>query len=1562
MSSSAPGTGQKTTVLLDPWTAAVATAAARRGDLQRAGAPKEGDLAASSRAFTSTATAQPQHQPVTPGASPVTSKFNLPQANVLHILRTAYYNAARNAHKGSVTPDSRSVAQSSGPQEAFISNVGTPGEGRESKRLKAAVGVDAAVASRRGAAALKRLCNTLGVFTQQQDLPEHNLSYAVASSRGWRVAMEDTYAAEVPLDGTYGMSMFAVYDGHGGAEVARETRFGTPPGRIFSARVHAQGRAIREASSAQAAFMVHAHTAAATQIATNSRQGDPAAAASAASCEGGGSSSGGGGAPAAAAEEAPGFPSAPASARGSAGTPEPPWDSGGSGGGAGSPRSRRHAALQEAFLSLDRQLADEGRSRELMALANPGALTVVPEAYGRRTYGGPYLGPVAGSTASVALVDKRGVTVAAVGDSRCILGSRKGGLIVMSMDHKGSDAAERERVVRAGCWVSASGRVCGELDMSRALGDADMKQAAGLPPHLQAVTADPTVMHATLEPSGRGGAAGCYLLLASDGLWNVLDSGAVHEFVLERLEAGLSSESICAQLCVEACVSERTAYDNVTVLLIQMHGLRPAGEVHVTTRAAGAGREMETMGGGAVASMEAEMVVEVEVGPVNEGQPSGGLGTAAMGGPGDKTETMVESSGADDNVLGGWDTVAAGGRDMGGDGEVDTEEGEVDEGCAEAQAEEVQKLAGRLWSEVASTPKFGSTLSQLPLTAAGYGQNEVVRSSVAVDRGSALPASSRRGLERHEQPDLPEGEASTPPLGDAMCRVWIPKSLMDVPERAAKNADHGLDSINGVDPLTQHAEEGSNTTHPSEQPDVISSYTGREAVSQTGGYGDEDGGYAQAPTEADATDPLDGVSARQEAVDAGYEEPAESGPDNASAYHHDFDGQAQQPEPGDDEDSSQRGPAAAGTRPSSGRPSATRPGSARPGSASARHASPSNSRPISASLITPDSVGLTTSGQPVSARTPGSSRPGSATTVPLSQHPPLPPPASVTLQPPPPLAFGPTIPEDRPLHPALIDRYIAPGLKAIEVEVEQGPGLPHRLVRVLMDLTQCEFKPYMGGFRNKRTGAVYHHAVTQTPRAPKYSEADRKLSRETQTVKIKQHSQQTVREQATQMMRPGMLLDETYDREVTPGRYQTADERDAIVLAATRCIQRWVRGWMGRRRAAYLRRKKAEREAFLREQELAAQTEAEEHRRREIQRRMHPRTVADFEVLYNELEAWRLQETRKIKEAGLPKEQEQQVLQQLLHKETKLLQTIDRLKINANQENKESRIQHTLNEMSRPKKFALRNGGKVDVHTPFTTRAKELQQLYNGLNLPLLTVDERLDVLLHVKWTVKEFDCDLTREIVDLIDREADLLNRGRSPKVLEGLRKRISSLFLNFIETPEFNPEAARFQIVPMDFETYLYEKPTQQLGKVRLAPRLLMAPPAKQAASGVAPGGSSASLSFTNISPWRRHTAPHASEAAHSPSPACTIGLTERLLQQGGDLRLTSQPVKIVEPHLILIQWSRAAAYLWGPPEAPAKVNLRADQEWSWAAVDSGRFRWMPVVGAELERSTEKLTRLIR
>lgn len=54
---------------------------------------------------------------------------------------------------------------------------------------------------------------------------------------------------------------------------------------------------------------------------------------------------------------------------------------------------------------------------------------------------------------------------------------------------------------------------------------------------------------------------------------------------------------------------------------------------------------------------------------------------------------------------------------------------------------------------------------------------------------------------------------------------------------------------------------------------------------------------------------------------------------------------------------------------------------------------------------------------------------------------------------------------------------------------------------------------------------------------------------------------------------------------------------------------------------------------------------------------MHPKKGKDFEVLYNELEAWRLNETRKIKASAELKEDEKKLaMQQLLNKETKILQ------------------------------------------------------------------------------------------------------------------------------------------------------------------------------------------------------------------------------------------------------------------------------------------------------------------
>lgn len=63
----------------------------------------------------------------------------------------------------------------------------------------------------------------------------------------------------------------------------------------------------------------------------------------------------------------------------------------------------------------------------------------------------------------------------------------------------------------------------------------------------------------------------------------------------------------------------------------------------------------------------------------------------------------------------------------------------------------------------------------------------------------------------------------------------------------------------------------------------------------------------------------------------------------------------------------------------------------------------------------------------------------------------------------------------------------------------------------------------------------------------------------------------------------------------------------------------------------------------------------------------------------------------------------------------------------------------------------------------------------------------------------QEHPCQLTDDITDLLDRELDLMGRGVGGASLDGLRQRISTLLLQFIKTPAFNPEVARhLQVSP--------------------------------------------------------------------------------------------------------------------------------------------------------------------
>lgn len=377
------------------------------------------------------------------------------------------------------------------------------------------------------------------------------------------------------------------------------------------------------------------------------------------------------------------------------------------------------------------------------------------------------------------------------------------------------------------------------------------------------------------------------------------------------------------------------------------------------------------------------------------------------------------------------------------------------------------------------------------------------------------------------------------------------------------------------------------------------------------------------------------------------------------------------------------------------------------------------------------------------------------------------------------------------------EEYVMPD--TLELKVVNSKG-QEKLIIVHVQRPIME-KPYLGGYRSKQSQVTFHHAVTQTAPQQKKELYRIRFHREVQTYDYRTRSTQSKRESGTQMAKNGLFVDERDDVIVEPRRpYFSSADKAALTLEKCVVIQCHARGMFSRRRGRQLRRERADRQELERREAERRQLEAELRHKREVERRMHPRSFEDFSVLYRELEAWRANEDRRIKASSFDEATRRAAQRELLHKETKLLQTIDKLKTQAHTQNRDAKVKKRLESMSQPKVWAQNDGETTTVHTPFTTRAKELMDLYSGLRLPLLTVDERLDVLLHVKWTVKEFDCNLTRELVDLIDREADTLNRGRPEKSFVGLRKRLANLFLQFVETPEFNPEAHRFQKVPRE------------------------------------------------------------------------------------------------------------------------------------------------------------------
>ena len=102
--------------------------------------------------------------------------------------------------------------------------------------------------------------------------------------------------------------------------------------------------------------------------------------------------------------------------------------------------------------------------------------------------------------------------------------------------------------------------------MSRAIGDLEFKLRKGLLPEEQAVTAAPEIREAKLQEGDE------FLVLACDGIWDVMSNQEVVDFVRQRLLAGDAPSKVCEQLC-DACLAPNTRYpeqgcDNMSAMVV----------------------------------------------------------------------------------------------------------------------------------------------------------------------------------------------------------------------------------------------------------------------------------------------------------------------------------------------------------------------------------------------------------------------------------------------------------------------------------------------------------------------------------------------------------------------------------------------------------------------------------------------------------------------------------------------------------------------------------------------------------------------------------------------------------------------------------------------------------------------------------------------------------------------------------------------------------------------------------------------------------------------------------
>jgi len=167
-----------------------------------------------------------------------------------------------------------------------------------------------------------------------------------------------------------------------------------------------------------------------------------------------------------------------------------------------------------------------------------------------------------GSTAVGVIISPAHIFFANCGDSRAVL-SRANRCVFSTVDHKPVNPIEKERIQRAGGSVMIQ-RVNGSLAVSRALGDFEYKNVEGMGPCEQLVSPEPEIF---LQDRDEGDE---FLILACDGIWDVMSNEELCDFVRNRLQINSSMEAVCNQV-IDTCLYKGSR-DNMSIVIVTFKG------------------------------------------------------------------------------------------------------------------------------------------------------------------------------------------------------------------------------------------------------------------------------------------------------------------------------------------------------------------------------------------------------------------------------------------------------------------------------------------------------------------------------------------------------------------------------------------------------------------------------------------------------------------------------------------------------------------------------------------------------------------------------------------------------------------------------------------------------------------------------------------------------------------------------------------------------------------------------------------------------------------------------